>query len=208
MAARPDPAQVPAGVTISGRLLRPTAAGGPVLQTFYVGDPPARPAEAWLQVHDPRRLLSGPTAPGAPGPLLTLTGPFVPTTTGGIEIGTLEAQQVTSLALDEAVLARAGDAAIGFAALQLAGVDYSSLALPAFAASTSTWKSVAMDFGTGGSTFLGVAADGTPITTWRGPALPAHPDRPLVTRWPVVYALHQGTTVRTLIVTIEGQVEE
>ena len=206
MAARPDPAQAPVSLTIHGRLLHPTATGGPVLQTFYLGDPPARPAEAWLQVRDPQGLL--PVAPGTSGPLLTLIGSFAPTATMGIEIGTLEAQQVTPLALDETGLTQAGDAAIGAVAAHLIGADYPGLALPAFVAGTATWKPQAAVFQAGGSTFVGVTADGTPITTWRGPALPAHPDRPQVTRWPVIYALHQGARVQTLIVTIEGQVEE
>ena len=212
MAARPAPAEAPATVTIIGRLLRPTASGEPVLQTFYLGTPPARPAEAWFRVRDPLGLLPAPPAPPAGAdPLLALTGLFasgILATPGGIEIGALEARGVTPLTLDETGPARAGDAAIGAAAPQLAAADYAGLALPMFTTATSTWKPQAADFLTGGSIFMGVAADGTPITTWRGAALPAHPDRPQVTRWPVIYALHQGTTVPTLIVTIEGQVDE
>ena len=41
-----------------------------------------------------------------------------------------------------------------------------------------------------------------------GAPLPAHPDRPQVTRWPAVYTTFQGTVVTTLLVTIEGEVAE
>jgi hypothetical protein len=203
----PRLAQAGSALQVSGQLLSP-APRVQVLRTFYAPATPHRPQEAQLALRDPQGLLVN-LANGTPGPLLTLTGIFTVTTDSGIEIGTMEVQQVTPITLDAPALTGQADDAIRAAATQLSQADqYPAIALPDFATPTAQWKPQAADFGTGGSTFLGLAEDGTPITYWRGPALPAHPDRPLVSRWLAVYTRFAGTAPRTLLITLEGQANE
>jgi hypothetical protein len=207
--ATPPSALLQAGATlqVSGRLLRPDPAGMPVLQTFLPGSAAGRPVERRLTLTDAQSHL--PAASATSGSWLTLTGAFTPGTGGGIELGTLVVQQVAPLTLDAAQLTQAADAALRAAAPALAATpDYPHLALPDFTAVTATWKPQAADFQSGGSILLGVTPDGAPIAHWHGAPLPAHPDRPQVTRWPAVYTTFQGMTVTTLLVTIEGQVAE
>lgn len=203
----PRLAQSATSVQVSGRLLN-VSPNVLVLRTFYAPPAAQRPQEARVALRDPQGLLVN-LANTTPGPLLTLTGTFTVTTAPGIEMGTMEVQQITPISLDPTALNVQTDAAIRAAAPQLGtGNAYPPLALPDFITVTAQWQPQPADFESGGSTFLGVAEDGTPLTYWRGPALPPLPDRPLVSRWLAVYARFEGTTPRTLIVTLEGQVAE
>jgi hypothetical protein len=203
----PRLAQSGGGVQVSGRLLN-VSPNVQVLRTFYAPPTAQRPQEARVALLDPQGLLVN-LANTTPGPLLTVTGIFTVTTAPGIEMGTLEVRQITPITLDPTALNGQTDAAIRAAAPQLGkGDSYPAIALPAFITVTTQWQPQPADFATGGSTFLGVAEDGTPLTYWRGPTLPPHPDRPLVSRWLAVYTRFDGPAPRTLIVTLEGQVAE
>lgn len=203
----PRLAQSGAALQISGRLLS-TAPNVLVLRTFYASADPYRPQEGRVALQDPLGLLVN-LANVVPGPLLTLTGTLTVTTAPGIEIGTLEVQQLTPITLDTTALTAQADAAIRAAWPQLGQADqYPPLALPDFATPTAQWRPQQADFSSGGSTFLGVAEDGMPLTYWRGPTMPPHPDRPLVSRWLAIYTRFEGMTPRTLLVTLEGQANE
>jgi hypothetical protein len=203
----PRLAQSGAALRISGRLLS-TAPNVLVLRTFYAPADPYRPQEGRVALDDPRGLLVN-LASAVPGPLLTLTGTFTVTTAPGIEIGTLQVEQMMPIALDPTALTTQADDAIRAAWPQLGQADkYPPLALPDFTTPTAQWQPQQSEFSSGGSTFLGVAEDGVPLTYWRGPPMPPHPDRPLVSRWLAIYTRFDGLTPRTLIVTLEGQVAE
>jgi hypothetical protein len=203
----PRLAQSGGALQVSGRLLS-TAPNVLVLRTFYAPATPQRPQEGRVALVDPQGLLVN-LANTTPGPLLTLTGIFTVTADAGIEVGTLEVQQITPITLDATALTGQADAAIRAATPQLGnGATYPPLALPDFATVTAQWQPQPDDFGIGGSTFLGVAEDGTPLTYWRGPTLPPHPDRPLVSRWLAIYTRFAGADPRTLLVTLEGQANE
>jgi hypothetical protein len=203
----PRLAQSGGALQVSGRLLS-TAPNVLVLRTFYAPATPQRPQEGHLALVDPQGLLVN-LANTTPGPLLTLTGIFTVTTAPGIAVGTLEVQQITPITLDPTALTAQADAAIRAAAPQLgSAATYPPLALPDFATATAQWQPQPDDFGIGGSTFLGLAEDGTPLTYWRGPTLPPHPDRPLVSRWLAIYTRFAGDDPRTLLVTLEGQANE
>ena len=198
--------QAAASFTVSGHLVASRTAPSRMLYTYSVADtPPGQPSFSYLILDDPAGRL-----PADPDPalLITVTGAYAPNPNQGGARGTLTVETMTVVPLDQAAWTAASDAAIRAAASRLVPLDYSTLALPLYHTATAAWKPQAQDFGGGGSQFLGLAEDGTAITRWHGPPLPAHPDRPTVTRWPAVYAYFSGPTVTTLLVTIDGQVEE
>jgi hypothetical protein len=115
----------------------------------------------------------------------------------------------------EAVDARSRvENAIRSEAYRLADVNYASLSLPDFMASTGALLLVAGDF-TGQP--LSVEAFGTgkngekwTLYAWQGPEITQHPDRPLVHRWIQTYALYDmdAGKVTLLLATIRGEVYE
>jgi hypothetical protein len=106
-------------------------------------------------------------------------------------------------------------AAISTSGDLLATIDYSALSLPDFVTQTRQLKLTPDDFADA-RVELDAVADlhgETPswaLYRWEGPTIPAHPDRPLVTRWVYVYALYDPADARVvrLLATIRGQVEE
>ena len=192
-------------LTVTGRLLSVGSPPGPMLQVFAAGDPPGRPQEARLVLRDPANRL--PAATGA-GLFVTVRGRFAPTAGPDITVGTLD---VAAVLLPPAGLDAApatADHLLAAAAATLAAHDYGALSLPAFVPFNTGWHPTPDAFRAGGSQLLGITPDGAPITAWDGPTLPAHPDRPRVTRRLSVYTLLPVAGPPTLIATITGQADE